>query len=470
MTAVAAGPSVAEPPVAAGVMPGARWAFADRIDLMDESLREGAERASVPPDLDAKCDLARAIADVGIRTLVVGMFPDVPQNAELLARLVRRQQAGQLPADLRFMVISHVGVTMRQTLALLDELAIPLDTVHVIAIHSVSDLQITHLFPTILRKDGAVDWDQAAWEALDDATRRARNLDWLAEFLPVVTGWRGGGVMVGLLDAFRADHGHLMNAVATVAAAGIRQIRLVDTAGTCLPHQLPQTVGEPVARFPDIAFYGHFHDDFGMSTANAVMGLSLGLKGVDVSVGGFANRAGHPPLAEVVMALRKLYGVELPGVDPTRLHGLSRMAERIYGLMENPAQAITGVVTHSVQSGIRTELLRKAPRIFDAIAPEEVGARLVAMFGVRSGRDGLLRFLRERQLLAPFGLEPTPEIADALFEHLDAEWARRSAGARARLGELIEQYQDTLNASFFTEEAMTSWLSAHLTAVHMKTG
>ena len=117
MTAVAAGPSVAEPPVAAGVMPGARWAFADRIDLMDESLREGAERASVPPDLDAKCDLARAIADVGIRTLVVGMFPDVPQNAELLARLVRRQQAGQLPADLRFMVISHVGVTMRQTLA-----------------------------------------------------------------------------------------------------------------------------------------------------------------------------------------------------------------------------------------------------------------------------------------------------------------------------------------------------------------
>lgn len=460
--------SFANESIASQVMPELKFSFNSNIDLMDESLREGAERATVPPSIEDKCDLAEAIIRTGVRTLVVGMFPDVPHNIELLRQLVKRQQAGRIAADARFMVISHVGITFEQSLTVLNELAeggMPLKTVWLIAIHSVSDQQIQHLFPTILRKDPASGFDSARWNSHSDDVRRELNLAWLDKFLPTLSRYQGGGVMVGLLDTFRARHSHLINTVDLVARHGIGQIRLVDTAGTCLPHQVQGFVGELVERFPAIRFYGHFHDDFGMATANALLGLSLGLQGVDVSVGGFANRAGHPPLAEVAVALKKLYGVELSGFDYQSLFALSRLTERLYGLMENPAQAITGVITHSIQSGIRTELLNSAPTIFDILDPSEIGSSLVRMFGVRSGRDGLLRFLRQTDLLLEHDLDATPELADRLYPLIEAEWRRRSATAHTQLRGCIEKYQNVLQQSFFTEQDLAVWLQENLAPI-----
>jgi homocitrate synthase NifV len=376
--------------------------------------------------------------------------------------LLASQRAGRIPQDVRFMVISHVGITMRQTFAALESIPGPKDSVWVIAITSASDLQLLHLFPTILRKDRAESVDQAEWERLSTEERRRRNLDWLNGFLPSLRAYPGGGVMVGLLDAFRDDPVHVRNSVSLIASHGFVQVRLVDTAGTCTPHQVPALVGSLVSEFPSLELYGHFHDDFGMASANATLGLSVGMRGVDVAVGGFANRAGHPALAEVAMALRTLYGVELPGFKYRDLFALSRRAERTYGLMENPAQAITGVVTHLVQSGIRTELIERAPRIFDALDPAEVGAELTKAFGVRSGRDGMQRFLRERAaLLQSLGIEPSAETADRLFEHLNEEWRKRSEAARAQLLEHIEGYQRALQGSLFTEDAMLAWLQAN---------
>ena len=65
--------------------------FHPSIDLFDETLREGAERAPISASIEAKCELARAIANAGIRTIVVGMFPDVPHNIALLAALLDEQ-------------------------------------------------------------------------------------------------------------------------------------------------------------------------------------------------------------------------------------------------------------------------------------------------------------------------------------------------------------------------------------------
>lgn len=447
--------------ISAQLLPGVRFNFHQKIDLMDETLREGAERATVPPDFDAKRRLAGAIAGCGVKTLVVGMFPDVPHNEELLTRLLEMQAAGDIPADVRFMVISHVGVTMEETFRALERVPYSKSTVWIVAIHAVSDQQIQHLFPTILRKDPAAARSYDDWESLPVAERRARNLDWFDRYLPRLRAYQGGGVMIGLIDAFRADASHLREVVDTVARHSPRQIRLLDSAGSCLPQQVPAMVGELIARHPGIDFYGHFHDDFGMATANGLVGLSLGMRGVDVSVGGFANRAGHAPLAEVAMALRLLYGIELPGFRYERLFDLSRQLERTYGLMESPTQAITGVITHAVQSGIRTELLRKAPRIFDVLDPVLVGANLAKTFGVRSGRDGLMRFLQENvQSLRPLGLEPSQRLADELYQGLEAEWRRRSATSLGRLQELLGAYQRTLTESFFSEGEILNWIKA----------
>ncbi|WP_067450461.1 homocitrate synthase [Actinomadura macra] len=442
-----------------------RGGFDTSIDLFDETLREGAERAPISATIEAKCALAGAIASAGIRTLVVGMFPDVPHNIALLDALLEEQRHGSIPKSVRFVVISHLGLRLTQSLAALDGLGRDLSSVWLLAIHSVSDEQIRHLYPTVREKDGET-FDQAAWEAVTDRERRVANLAWyqeqLAQLRPVD---RLGGLIAGLLDAFRADPDHVQDAVEVVRDAGIRQVRLVDTAGTCTPEQARTFVGRLVTAFPDTGFFGHFHDDFGMATANAVVGLGAGLRGVDVSIGGFANRAGHPAMAEVVMALRQLHDVELPGFRTEDLYGLSRLAERTYGLLENPAAPVTGLVTHAVQSGIRTDLLNRSPRIFDDLDPADVGSREIRMFGVRSGQDGMARILREHEAeLAGSGIEITDTTAERLYDQLVTEWEARSARAREHLLTAIDAYRGALFDAFFTEDAVIDWVRQSTTS------
>ena len=70
--------------------------FHPSIDLFDETLREGAERAPLATSIEAKCGLAKAITGAGSRTLVVGMFPAVPHNIELLGALLDLRDRGEL--------------------------------------------------------------------------------------------------------------------------------------------------------------------------------------------------------------------------------------------------------------------------------------------------------------------------------------------------------------------------------------
>lgn len=433
--------------------------FHPAIDLFDETLREGAERAPLAASIEAKCEMAKAISAAGISTLVIGMFPDVPHNIALLNALLDEQERGGVSASVRFVVISHLGRRMASTLKALDELGRDLGTVWVLAINSSSDQWLRHFQPTIL-EEGGEPVDRAAWEKLDDRELRARNLAWYADQLAELRPVRGlGGFIAGLLDAFRADPGHIDDAVGVIVQSGITQIRLVDTAGTCTPQQAQTFIGGLTANFPDVDFFGHFHDDFGMGTANAVTGLSVGLRGADVSVGGFANRAGHPAMAEVVMALRQLYGVELPGFHTERLYDLSRLIERTYGLLEDPSAPVTGIVTHAVQSGIRTEMINKSPRIFDNLDPKDVGSREIRMFGVRSGQDGMLRIMRaHRAELDEAGIEVSEESAARLYDSLVAAWEDRSATAHERLLGAIDNYRKALFDAFFTEDSVIDWV------------
>jgi homocitrate synthase NifV len=435
--------------------------FKERIDLMDETLREGAERSPVSPTVEAKYQVARKLSDTGLKSLVIGMFPDVPENITFLRRLLEGQRAGDIAGDVRFIVVSHIGAIFEQTLRALDGLKMPLDTVWIIAVHSVSDMQIEHLMPKILLKDKSNGFDLARWKALTQAQRREEDLRWYEKLLPAVSRYQGGGIVAGLLDTFRSDMAHVNDAIEMVSASGIRQVRLVDTAGTCMPHQLPLYVGEPVKRFPHIDFYAHLHSDFGMGTGNALTALSLGARGVDVSVGGFANRAGHPAVGEVAAALHYLYGIDLPGFKYDSLFGLSRAVEDLFGLMECPTGSVTGVITHGIMSGIRTELEAAAPEIFDVIKGDFVGASYNRVFGSRSGTDGVHRFmLMNRDKLAAAGIEVNEATSLRAHALLMKEWDAQSQRQIGLLRDLKNRYHQALDEINFTEDKMLALLLA----------
>ncbi|MEC4815899.1 MAG: homocitrate synthase [Scytonema sp. PMC 1069.18] len=435
--------------------------FHDSIDLMDETLREGAERSSISPSLDEKCKLGKKISEVGVRSLVIGFLPHVPHSIELLKRLVELQKQGEISDKTRFIVLSYVGEDLRRSFQILNqELGESLANIWVIAVHTVSDQQINHIFWKILAKEPTATWNSDNWSVLTLEEQKQIHFKWFEDFLPTLQQYQGGGIILGLLDIFRADINYARKVVDTAVKNGIAQIRLVDTAGTCLPQQIEGYVSSLVKAYPNVSFYGHFHNDFGMATGNAILGLSSGLRGVDISVGGFASRAGHPPLAEIALALHDLYGITLPDFHYDQLYELSRLLEKTYGLMECPTQPVTGVITHSIYSSSRNEVLKKAPTIYDVIDPSFVGSNLNKGFGVRSGKDGIRWFLKNnREKLQNLGIDVNEDKADEIFFLMVNEWHSRSQKLHIDIQEVVSQYYQLLNSAFFTEEQMIQFLA-----------
>lgn len=429
---------------------------AARIDLWDETMREGAERSPLHVSVADKVSLAVEIQKTGITTFVTGMFPDVPHNQDLLLALIAAKEQGRLRPDTRFIIISHLGARMAKTIEFLRAAPERHRSTWVLGIMATSDQQIDYLFPTA-RAAGGENPDLDDWLALPVGDKRALSLDWLdSELRKLASVDFIGGAAVGLLDAYRADPGHLRDALEVVHGIGIRTVRLVDTAGTCTPTQVQQLVAPLVSGFPDIAFHGHFHNDFGMATANALEALRVGMRGVDVSVGGLANRAGHPALAEVLLGARDLYQLETAAYETAGLFDLSRYVEGVYGVIEPPAQPLTGTITYTVLSGIRTDLVDRAPTIFDIVDPASIGNRELRTFGVRSGEEGLLRILRQRGLSHPD--QSDEELARILFAKLTAEWDERSSQAKQRLHGAIAEHRAALEDALFTEDAAAAWL------------
>jgi homocitrate synthase NifV len=430
------------------------------IDLWDETMREGAERSPLQVTVEDKVKLAVEIQKTGLMTFVTGMFPDVPHNKEILLALIQAKRDGHLHPDTKFFIISHLGDRIDRTVEFLRQEPELHGHTWVLCIHAVSDQQIDHMFPTI-RAGMGNNADGDDWISQPLMHKRGVSLEWLGHHLSKMAELDFiGGFAVGLIDAYRADPVHVREALDVAHGAGARTVRLIDTAGTCTPHQVTTFVGPIVTDYPDVAVHGHFHNDFGMAGANALEGLRVGMRGVDVSVGGLANRAGHPALAEVLLGARDLYGLDIAGYDPSGLYDLSRYVEGVYGIMERPTQPLTGTVTYSVLSGIRTDLLDRAPTIFDIVDPGELGNRELRLFGIRSGEEGLLRIMRkhERELTA-LGVDVNEDSARDLFARLTTEWSQRSELSRLRLARSMAEHHEALEEAFFTEDAVHAWIT-----------
>ncbi len=427
--------------------------FKHNIDIIDETLREGSERSPYYVDLNTKINLAQDILNSGVRSLVVGMFPDVPENIELLKELLRLQTIGEISKDKRFIIISHLGKRFHETTQILEEFGIENDSVWILAIHGASNQQIKYLFPKIYNETEIDKINTLEWMDLSDQERKQVNLEWFENFISKNKSKNGSRIMLGLLDYFRADLDLIDYFLSVAISHDISQIRLVDSAGTCRPDQLQEYVGRKIEKFSMLKFYGHFHNDFGLATSNALIGLSMGMQGVDVSLGGFANRAGHPALAEIAYGLKKLYGQDLPYFKYENLFQLSRKAEQVYGLIENPTSPVTGVITSTTTTGIRTELEKMSPDIFDISIPEEVGTKVFKTLGSRSGIDGLKRFIKEKNLLID------ESKLNEIYKGLMKSWTEKSNKRKEKSKKLITQYQENLKSSLYTEDEILETLN-----------
>lgn len=215
-------------------------------------------------------------------------------------------------------------------------------------------------------------------------------------------------VSLGIAYASQADPAYLEELATAVESAGLDRIHLSDSIGGASPIAM-RTIVANVKRVVKIPIEVHCHNDCGLALANTIASIEAGAEAADVCVNGAdPDRGGIANLAEVVVALTLLYGVDT-GVTLSALTGLSRTHEAITGWSTPVNMPIVGRhafssrVALGIHPSYRPDEIRgaerdkfyAAPGHDEPFAPEEVGNRNVLLLGKYSGNNEVEKRLGE---------------------------------------------------------------------------
>jgi homocitrate synthase NifV len=223
---------------------------------------------------------------------------------------------------------------------------------------------------------------------LNDSVKKDRRwlLDTSADLIKFAKD-KGVFVSISAEDVGRSDIAFVEEYAAHVARAGADRIRLSDTVGILTPERYGEVVAR-VKRASGIAVQCHAHNDFGLATANTLAGLRAGATYFHVTVNGIGERAGMPDLAQTVMALKQLYGVDL-GIDTTKLINLSRLVADASHATCPPWQPVVGENVFAHESGIHANGTIQNGSAFEPFSPDVVGGIRRIVIGKHSGRASI---------------------------------------------------------------------------------
>lgn len=209
-------------------------------------------------------------------------------------------------------------------------------------------------------------------------------------------------------DATRADLNFVKKVFATGISAGANRICPCDTVGVLTVERAYQLFSDMRKTFPNVLISAHCHNDLGMAVANSIAALRAGANQVHATINGLGERAGNASLEEIAVALKVLYGLEIP-IKTELFHSTSSLVARLTGIYVQPNKAIVGENAFAHASGIHTHGVLAHPSTYEPIPPELVGVTRRIVTGKHSGMHGIKATLEE------MGLHPTEEQLKEIF-------------------------------------------------------
>ncbi|MEW6243868.1 MAG: pyruvate carboxyltransferase [Bacillota bacterium] len=354
--------------------------FAEKIKLHDVSLRDGEQQAGLIFSADEKIRIAEKLAEVGVHRIEAGMPAVSSEDEKAIKEIVKRNLGPEIFAFGRCMV---------------DDIKRAVDcgvTGVVVEIPS-SEHIIEYAYGWSLNK---------AIDLSIKATLYAKEQGLYTVFFPI--------------DASRAEMNWCLDLLTKVATEGhMDALAVVDTFGGLSPSAVPYLIRKVKERI-DKPVEVHFHDDFGMGSANTVLALAAGAEVAHTTITAIGERAGNAAYEDVALTLLTMYGVDL-GLKYEKIYELSKMVREISGLGLRQNRAIVGDLIYKIESGIiagwfkncgHDRPLELCPIHWDLVGhqPPEV------VLGKNSGADSIIVWLSK------LGLSATEEQIQELVQRV----------------------------------------------------
>lgn len=365
------------------------------VEILDSTLREGEQTPYVNFTVEEKVEIARLLDRVGVEMIEAGDPSVSPSVFEAVRRIAS--------LGLRAEIVAHSLATRSG----------------IEKAHACGVQRVVVFYPTsrihLEAKMGK--GEEEALHTIVEHVRFARSLGLKVRYTPE--------------DASRTDFEFLVRACNSAIEAGADRISFADTLGILRPHEMFQRITELKKRLLPCRIDLHCHNDYGLALANALEGIRAGADCIHTTVNGMGERTGIPDLAETVLALHNLMGIQR--YDVRALPQLSAYVERVSGFFLAPNKPITGLNAFSHKSGVHTNGVLKDPRTYESIDPAMLGRERRIVIDKYTGKRAVAARLAE------YGVEVDGEALEQIVEEIKRVGDERKILHDADIVEIAEQ-------------------------------
>ena len=303
--------------------------LADKIYIFDTTLRDGEQTPGVALTVDEKMQIAQKLNNLGVDKIEVG-FP--------------ASSKGEIESAKRINSLSLDSTLVGLARSLERDIDAVIE----------SDLDYVHTFigTSPLHRDYKLKMSkQAILETAVNAVEYAKDHGLTVEF--------------SAEDATRTERDFLFEVFNSVVDAGADFLDVPDTVGVLTPVFTRELITDIRNNF-SAPISVHFHNDFGLATANSLTAIECGANQAHVTVNGLGERTGNCSLEELVITLKVAYGIDL-GLDNAFAHE-------------------SGIHVHGILNNANT---------YEPMSPELVGHSRRIVLGKHTGANALKSKLKE---------------------------------------------------------------------------
>lgn len=399
------------------------------IDILDSSLRDGAQGEGISFSIQDKIHIVEALDELGVKYVEAGNPGSNPKDMEFF------QQVKKL--NLKNSRLCAFGSTRRKGMQCIEDSnlqsLLAAETEDVVFFGKSWDFQVTDIIRTSLEENLEMIYDTAAF-----LKKNGRNVIYDAEHF---------------FTAFEKNREYAMKTLQAAVDGGARVLTLCETKGGCVLNECAEATKDVVKMFGDKAIIGiHTHNDSGLAVANSLIAVDAGARHVQGCLLGVGERTGNANLSTIIPNLQLKMGYQcVPQDKLPELTSIVKKVAEISNLHLDSGLPYVGSNAFAHKAGMHIDAVLKNPMAYEHIEPETVGNERVFLMSEVAGRsmiiEKLKRFDSSIQKDDPVVAELMQKVKQLEFEGYQFEGAEGSFELLVR--KAMGKYQPFFNLHYY---------------------
>lgn len=196
-------------------------------------------------------------------------------------------------------------------------------------------------------------------------------------------------------DAFRTDEVELFHVYDEIAPL-VNRLGTPDSVGVATPQAVRQRLQALQQRYPHTDFEGHFHDDRGFATVNALEAVQHGMRYIQTSLLGIGERSGITSMTALLFNLHidrnydHLEGYKLRDSYPINVMTASKLKKLV------PSKEPVSLTNRTHTAGVHQKAMLNHASTYEAFSLDQFGVNeSEILLGPLSGWNIIHYFLKE---------------------------------------------------------------------------